>query len=167
MKAIISALALMLFISPAFADVTIELKNVEVKATNSKGKTWDFKVPLMKNKELPDLMVEVKHGDNVILKTIVNKDTLKDSFDGMSCVDLKKSMKDRIKAKVKGKQPAGVACKAVVANAHAKDVSITVWDTDKTGNDKIGQFSITGKDGEVTLSNGQVVGLGLMITGNK
>ena len=167
MKAILSALALMLFISPAFADVTIELKSVEVNAMKSNGKTWDVKIPLMKKSELPDLMVEVKNGEDTILKTIVNKNALNDSFDGASCVDLKKKMKDRIKAKIKGKKPAGVACKVVVANAHAKDVSITVWDADKTGNDEMGKFSIVGKDGDVSFNGNGVKGLAVTISGNK
>jgi hypothetical protein len=158
MKAILSALALMLIVSPAFADVTIELKGVQVNAKQSNGKNWDLKIPLKKGSELPDIAIEIKNGTTTVLKSQVTKNATEAKFSGMACLAKKTKMIEKAKAR---------DCKIVVADAHAKDVTITVWDKDAAGGEKMGMFKIDGKSGDVTLKGDGVKGLMLTITTGK
>jgi hypothetical protein len=140
MKAILSAFALVLTVNIAFADVTIEVQSVELNEKKSDGKAWDLKIPMKKGSELPDIFVEIKHGKQSILKTPVSKDTLSAQYTKQS---------------------------VVVANAHIKDVTITVWDKDGVKNDNAGTITVSDQNGEVTLSGGGVKALKLKISGNE
>lgn len=134
-------IALMLITTPALTsyskDVTIEIKGVKLKALKSNGKAWDAKIPFRAKSELPDVFVEVKIGDAVILKTPITQDTFHAVYSGQIATFTRGS-------------------KAVV----------TVWDKDLGKNDSAGSITITNQDGAVKLSGGGVEELEIIISGN-
>ena len=141
MKAILTAIVMLCMVTPALADVTIEINGVELNASKSNGKSGDVKIPFKKGKELPDIYVEVTNGKNSILKTPISKDTLSASYKGQ---------------------------KVIVADAHAKDITITVYDKDLgPKKDVSGVIKIGNNKGAVDLSNGGVKSLKLNISGGK
>ena len=126
MKSIISALALLLLATPAFADTTIDITSVEVNEAQPNGKTWDLKIPKT-TKHLPELIVEVIVDSKSALTTPVQKDSLSATFEGQSF-----SMKQ------------------------GSSVIFKVWDKDPLTKELIAEipFTLADQSGEVTLTNG-------------
>ncbi len=132
MKTIISLLAVSLFAAPAFADIVVEIKSVELLETKANGKSWDLKIPLKKGSQLPDIEVEVVENSKSVFKTPVQKNTNSSSF---------------------------TAQKFQVTEGSS--VIFKVWDKDPAGHDIAAEIphSFKGQSGDIKLSGGQVKSL--------
>jgi hypothetical protein len=132
MKSIISALALLLLATPAFADTTIDITSVEVNEVKPNGNPWDLNVPKTQ-KHLPELIVEVIVDSKSALETPMQTDALSATFEGQSF-----SMKQ------------------------GSSVIFKVWDKDLLmKKDLIAEipFTLADQNGEITLTNSGVKAL--------
>ena len=132
MKTLLSVIATLAFITPAFADTVVEIKSVELLETKANGKPWDLKIPLKKGSEKPDLVIEVMMNSKSIFTTPLQKNTFSATFSGQK---FQVPADSSLILKVKDKDPAKA------------DVAAEI------------PFSLKGASGDVKLANGQVKSL--------